>query len=167
MVACPFRMTRYEWNSPMPRVRKCILCYEEISAGRMSQPACTAGCPTEATIFGDRDALLAEARRRIEAEPDKYVNHIWGEHEVGGTSVLYVSDVELTAAGWPDRLPDHAVPELATSVLSTVPATFLTVGAAMAGIHWVVRRRDTRAAERAAAAATPGATDAKDDEVSS
>ena len=68
------------------------------------------------------------------------MNHIWGEHEVGGTSVLYISDVELTAAGWPESLPGHAVPELATTVLSTVPATFLTVGAAMAGIHWIVRR---------------------------
>jgi hypothetical protein len=57
------------------------------------------------------------------------------------------------------------VPELATRVLSTVPATFLTVGAAMAGVHWVVRRRDKLAAEKAAA--DPGASDSKDDEVPS
>jgi formate dehydrogenase iron-sulfur subunit len=145
-MACPFVMTRYEWDSPTPRVRKCILCYDQIKAGQMQQPACTKECPTEATIFGEREALLAEARRRIQAEPGKYIDHIWGEHEVGGTSVLYISDVDLTTAGWPARLSDHAVPELATSVLNTVPGTFVTVGAAMAGIHWIIKRRQTLAA---------------------
>jgi len=159
-------MTRYEWDSPMPRVRKCILCYDALTSGELDQPACTAACPTKATIFGEREALLAEARRRIEAAPEKYVNHIWGEEEVGGTSVLYVSDVELTAAAWPEGLPGHAVPELATNVLSTVPATFLTVGAAMAGIHWIVGRRDRLAAE-AATEAVAQPESAEDDEVSS
>lgn len=147
LVACPFRIPRYEWESPMPRVRKCLLCHEQIADGSRSEPACTAACPTRATVFGERDALLAEARRRIEAEPDRYVNHIWGEHEVGGTSVLYISDVDLAAAGWPATLPERPVPDLATQVLGTVPTTFLGVGAAMAGIHWVVRRRDRLAAE--------------------
>jgi formate dehydrogenase iron-sulfur subunit len=160
-------MTRYEWDSPVPRVRKCILCHDAVTSGRLSEPACTAACPTDATIFGERDALLEEARRRIQAEPDVYINHIWGEHEVGGTSVLYISDVELTSAGWPERLPGHAVPELASRVLGTVPATFLTVGAAMAGIHWVVRRRDKLAADAASGAAAPEAPDSDEDEVSS
>jgi len=149
LMACPFVMTRYEWESANPRVRKCILCYEEIKAGRMKQPACTKACPTEATIFGERKALLAEAHRRIDAEPGKYIDHVWGEHEVGGTSVIYISDVDLTAAGWPARLSERPVPELATRVLNTVPATFLTVGAAMVGINWVVKRRQTIAAETA------------------
>jgi formate dehydrogenase iron-sulfur subunit len=157
-------MTRYEWDSPVPRVRKCILCYDALTSGELAEPACTAACPAKATIFGERDALLAEARRRIESAPDRYVHHVWGEHEVGGTSVLYISDVQLTAAGWPDGLPGHPVPELATDVLGTVPATFLTVGAAMAGIHWIVGRRDRLAAEAAAAPSKAGTTD---DEVSS
>jgi len=71
----------------------------------------------------------------------KYIDHIWGEHEVGGTSVIYISDIDLVKAGWPANLDEHAVPDLAVQVLSTVPTTFLTVGAAMAGIHWVIRRR--------------------------
>jgi formate dehydrogenase iron-sulfur subunit len=149
LVACPFLMTRYEWDSRTPRVRKCILCYDEIMAGRMQQPACTERCPTEATIFGERDDLLAEARKRIDAEPGRYIDHIWGEHEVGGTSVLYISDVDLVTAGWPARLPGHAVPDLANRVLRTVPATFAGVGVAMAGIHWIVKRRQKLAAEAA------------------
>ncbi len=161
MVACPFRMTRYEWESPNPRVRKCILCYEKLSAGELTQPACTEACPEQATIFGERDALLAEARRRIVARPDLYIDHVWGEHEVGGTSVLYISDVDLVQAGWPGSLPEGAVPELADKVLHTVPATFVTVGVAMAGIHWVIKRRQKLAAEAAVleAAQTPEPTE--------
>jgi formate dehydrogenase iron-sulfur subunit len=153
VLACPFRITRYEWDSPVPRVRKCIFCHDAVASGRLAEPACTAACPTEATVFGEREALLAEARRRIAAAPRRYLHHVWGEDEVGGTSVLYISDVDLQGAGWPRTLPGHPVPELAEKVLGTVPATFLTVGAAMASVHWVVRRREKRAAEAAAAAA--------------
>ena len=168
MVACPFRMTRYEWDSPMPRVRKCILCHDALKSGELDQPACTAACPTKATIFGERDALLAEARRRIEAAPDKYIHHIWGEHEVGGTSVLYISDVELTAAGWPeqaarprraragDRRPQHRARHLPDR----------RRGHGRRPLDH--RRRDKLAAEAAAQAPPkPDAAASPDDEVSS
>jgi formate dehydrogenase iron-sulfur subunit len=141
MVACPFGMTRYEWSSPTPRVRKCIMCYQKITAGELTQPACTAACPTKATIFGEREDLLEEARRRIEENPDTYIDHIWGEREVGGTSVLYISDVDLGDAGWPSSLDDVARPVLAREVLHTVPYTFFGVAAAMYGIHWSFERR--------------------------
>jgi len=141
LIACPFRMTRYEWDSAIPRVRKCILCYEKIVAGELKQPACTAACPKEATTFGEREGLLAEARTRIREHPNLYIDHIWGEHEVGGTSVIYISDVDLSAAGWPAHLTDDALPDLARSVLHTVPGTFVSVAAAMYGLHWFTRRR--------------------------
>ena len=141
MVACPFGMTRYEWSSAAPRVRKCLLCYEKILGGELDQPACTAACPTGATIFGDRDELLAEARRRIDTEPDRYIDHMWGEHEVGGTTVLYISDVGLDQAGWPDTLGNDPRPVLARRVLHTVPYTFVGVAAAMYGVHWTFERR--------------------------
>jgi formate dehydrogenase iron-sulfur subunit len=146
MVACPFGMTRYEWSSATPRVRKCLLCYQKITDGDLEQPACTAACPTGATIFGQREELLAEARRRISDNPDRYIDHIWGEHEIGGTSVLYISDVELDAAGWPATLGNQPRPELARNVLHTVPYTFFGVAAAMYGIHWTYERRKKVAA---------------------
>ncbi len=121
MMACPFRFTRYEWESAAPRVRKCFMCYDAIMAGTQSQPACTGACPTQATVFGERDALLAEARRRIRENPGRYIDHIWGEHEVGGTSVLYISDVDLDHAGWPTDLRDAPYPELTSPAMHAVP----------------------------------------------
>jgi formate dehydrogenase iron-sulfur subunit len=161
MIACPFRLTRYEWESANPRVRKCILCYEQLQDGSLEQPACTAACPVGATVFGKRDDLLDQARRTIRAAPGKYLDHVWGEHEVGGTSVLYISDVDLVAAGWPASLGENPVPDLATRVLNTVPTTFLTVGALMAGVHWVVKRRQRLAAETAQVQATLANQDAR------
>ncbi|MCP4901859.1 MAG: 4Fe-4S dicluster domain-containing protein [bacterium] len=146
MMACPFRMTRYEWESPTPRVRKCILCYDKIKAGELEQPACTSACPTQATIYGSRDGLLAEARRRIQDNPELYIDHIWGEEEVGGTSVLYISDVDLDTAGWPAKLGTKARPELARKVLHTVPFTFVGVAMACAAVQWTFERRKKVAA---------------------
>jgi formate dehydrogenase iron-sulfur subunit len=164
LVACPFGITRYEWSSPTPRVRKCIMCYHKIAAGELTQPACTAACPTEATIFGERSELLDEARRRIRDNPGKYVDHIWGEHEVGGTSVLYISDVDLAAAGWPETLDNVARPVLAREVLHTVPYTFLGVAAAMYGIHWTFERRNAVAAAERADKASSQESDGDDEQ---
>ena len=146
MVACPFGLTRYEWESPTPRVRKCILCYDRIRSGELEQPACTAACPEGATVFGERDALLREAQDRIRRHPGRYLPHVWGENEVGGTSVLYLSDVPLDSAGWPDDLGDRARPPQARRVLHTVPYTFGGVVAVMGAIHWSLRRREEVAA---------------------
>jgi formate dehydrogenase iron-sulfur subunit len=134
-------MTRYEWSSATPRVRKCILCYDKFKAGELAQPACTAACPTQATIFGEREALLAEARRRIAAQPGRYIDRVWGEHEVGGTSVLYISDVDLAEAGWPADLRNASYAALTQAALSTVPWTFAGVGTVAFGVSWVIDRR--------------------------
>ena len=141
MIACPFMMTRYEWSSATPRVRKCILCYDKIASGELTQPACTAACPTQATIFGEREALLAEARRRIAEQPGRYIDRIWGEHEVGGTSVLTISDVDIEDAGWPADLRNTSYAALTQPALSTVPWTFASVGAAALGVSWIIGRR--------------------------
>ena len=162
MLACPFSITRYEWSSPTPRVRKCLLCHQKISSGELDQPACTAACPTGATIFGEREALLEEARRRIREHPERYIDHIWGEHEIGGTSVLYISDVDLHEAGWPRELGYEARPVLARNVLHTVPYTFVGVAAAMYGVHWTFERR-----QKVAAIEGGGDTPPTDDEKNS
>ncbi|MEJ2188817.1 MAG: 4Fe-4S binding protein, partial [Acidobacteriota bacterium] len=85
MMACPFGIPRYQWESPVPLIRKCTLCYEAMARGEIEQPACTAACPEDATVFfRDRREAWSEARHRISENPGLYFeDRIWGEHEVG------------------------------------------------------------------------------------
>ncbi|MBF0430000.1 MAG: 4Fe-4S dicluster domain-containing protein [Fibrobacteria bacterium] len=140
MMACPYGVPKYEWDTPVPYVRKCTMCYERVSVGK--QPACTEACPTGATVFGDRDKLIAEAKLRITKNPEKYINRVFGEVEVGGTSVLYLSDIPLGFLGWKDDLGKEALPKLTWSALSKVPTEFLGMGAAMTGAFWIIGRRN-------------------------
>ncbi|MEW5946168.1 MAG: 4Fe-4S dicluster domain-containing protein, partial [bacterium] len=93
MMACPYGVPRYDWASAVPYVRKCVMCYPRLREGL--QPACTEACPREATVFGSRDDLIEEARGRIRDNPGRYIKRVFGERDVGGTSVLYVSDIAL------------------------------------------------------------------------
>ena len=102
MVACPFQIPAYEYDKPLtPRVMKCTLCHERTMT-KGERPACVELCPEGCLIFGRRDELLAYARDRIEKRPERYHPHIYGEHEVGGTSWLYISDRSLLGLGMPD-----------------------------------------------------------------
>jgi formate dehydrogenase iron-sulfur subunit len=139
MMACPYGIPRYEWQAAVPYVRKCIFCYDRISAGQ--QPACTEACPTKATIFGDRDQLLAEAHRRISETPATYVNKVWGEQEVGGTSVLYVSNVDLSFLTGGRALGTKALPAATAPAMEAVPFVFTGVLTVMAGLSWIIDRR--------------------------
>jgi formate dehydrogenase iron-sulfur subunit len=141
MIGCPFSIPTYEWDSPLPRVRKCIMCFEKrLAEGQ--EPACTAACPTGATQFGDRDELIAEARARIAASPDTYVDHIYGLEEAGGTSVLYLSSVPFDSVGLPTRLQSDPYPRLTWDVLSKLPNVVSVAGVALFGIWWITNRRD-------------------------
>jgi len=147
LVACPYGVPRYEWEEAAPYVRKCNLCYPRLQEGR--EPACVEACPHDALIFGRRDDLLREAHRRIRGEPGRYVDHVWGEKEVGGTSVLYLSDVSLGFLGWGGDLGDRPLPVLSWASLEKVPPVVVGMATLMGGIHWVIRRRMQLAARAA------------------
>lgn len=140
MLACPFGVPTYEWDKALPRVQKCIMCYDKrVKEG--GQPACTAACPTGATVFGDRDELIREAQRRIEAHPDLYVDHIYGVREAGGTSVLYLSPVPFEQLGFKTDIKDTSYPKLTWAILSKIPSIVSIGGVLMIGIYWVINRR--------------------------
>jgi formate dehydrogenase iron-sulfur subunit len=122
MVACPFGIPKFEWEEPLPRIRKCTFCVDRQADGLA--PACATVCPTGALTFGERDALIAEAQARIEANPGAYVDHIYGKDELGGTSWLYISPVPFEKLDFP-ALKSEPVTELSESV-----ATFGTAGVA-------------------------------------
>jgi formate dehydrogenase iron-sulfur subunit len=139
IVACPFGVPKYQWNRPVPIVGKCILCRSRVEAGQPT--ACAAVCPTGATLFGERAALLDEARRRLAAQPGAYIDHIFGLAEVGGTSVLMLSSVPFAELGFSARLPLRPLPLLTWQVLSKVPDFAVVAGVFLFGIHWITKRR--------------------------
>jgi formate dehydrogenase iron-sulfur subunit len=148
LVACPYGIPRYQWDASVPYVRKCDLCYARLQQDK--EPACVEACPNEALDFGSRDDLLAEAHRRIRADRERYVPHVYGEREVGGTSVLYLADISLGFLGWGGHVGDEPLPMLSWASLKKVPPVIVGMGTLMGGIHWVIRRRMQLAARAAA-----------------
>ncbi|MGD8453990.1 MAG: 4Fe-4S dicluster domain-containing protein [Phycisphaerae bacterium] len=164
MMACPYGIPRYKWESPVPYVRKCILCYDRIKEG--ARPACVEACPYEATIFGTRAEMYEIAMARFAANPGKYFTkpdesepEFWGWNEVGGTSVLYISDISLDFLGWNPNLGDQPIPALTWGALTKVPPLALGVATTMSVIYWVIGRRMKLQAEAAEAAAREASED--------
>jgi formate dehydrogenase iron-sulfur subunit len=110
MVACPFEIPAYEYHRALePRVRKCTFCYERVLQQGLP-PACVEICPNEALTFGPRERLIDIAYVRLKATPERYVHRIYGEHEAGGTSWLYLLPVPAESAGLP-ALGETPIPE--------------------------------------------------------
>jgi formate dehydrogenase iron-sulfur subunit len=147
MMACPFGIPRYDWESRVPTVRKCIMCHDRVVKG--GQPACTEACPMHATIFGEREEILAEAHRRLQENPGLYIQKVWGEHEVGGTSVLYISNIDLGFLTYGQKLSDEPMPKLTAPAMEAVPFAFIGMGAFMTGLHWIIKRRMKKEAQQA------------------
>jgi len=106
MVACPFQVPTYEYDKVFtPQVRKCMLCANEGNPNKGGVPACVQACPKECLTYGKRSELLARAHEKIARHPDQYINHVYGEHEAGGTSWLYLSSVPFDQIGFPKVSP--------------------------------------------------------------
>lgn len=141
MLACPYDIPKYEWHSNMPRVRKCTMCYDERTS--KGQPtACSESCPTGATLFGTREELLTEARKRIAENPDLYVNRIYGVKEAGGAAVFYLSSVPFEKLGFSTKIGDEPLPDKTWNVLSKLPDVVATAGVMFGAIYWITNRRD-------------------------
>ncbi|MFQ5434716.1 MAG: hypothetical protein ACE5FD_07550, partial [Anaerolineae bacterium] len=84
-----------------------------------------------------KSEMLAEAHRRIEENPGKYVDHVYGEHENGGTATFYVSPVPFEELGFPsagemspaysNRLVTHGTPTVAGAVAVGLSSAYLTI----------------------------------------
>ena len=118
-VACPFEVPQFQWENWNPKIVKCEFCYDQRLKENL-EPACTAACPTGAVIFGKRTDLLAKAKDRITVAPEKYFEQrVYGEHEVGGTQVLYLSSVSFQKIGLP-KLGTVSLGHYATKVTSVI-----------------------------------------------
>jgi len=141
MVSCPFDMPKFEYDSAVPKIQKCRMCYEKLQEGEV--PACVDECPEEAIIFGKRHELLEIARERIYTEPDRYVSHIYGEHEVGGTGWLYLSGVPFEQLGFRTDLGNEAYPNLTREFLYAVPVVLTLVPAFLLGVSNATKNDDS------------------------
>lgn len=130
IMACPFDIPKFEWTSGMsPVIGKCQFCtLNRLAESRL--PGCVEACPTGALKFGPRSALLFEAHSRAKARPDRYIDHVYGETEAGGTAWLYLSDTPFESLGFKTDLDVAPMPNLTWDVLAKIPI----VAAVMAGL---------------------------------
>jgi formate dehydrogenase iron-sulfur subunit len=145
-VGCPFSIPRFNWDDGLaPTINKCWMCYDRFVAGE--QPACVEACPTGALHFDSREKLLDRAHALIDSSPERYVDHVYGEFEVGGTSMLYVSDVPFAELGFQTDLPLYAPPEETEKVMSALPFVMGGMATLMTGTALYTHRRPSEEAE--------------------
>ena len=159
MIACPFNIPAYEYDDPLtPAVSKCTMCFStRLQTG--GKPACVEICPKEALMFGERDKLVKAAWRQISKYPERYVSHVYGEHEMGGTSWLYISPVAFSKIGMREDLGVQPAAVFTAGPLSAVPIVVGLWPVLLTGIYAISRRKDKIAQEEQAAAVQATVTD--------
>lgn len=158
MIACPFNIPRYEYERAIPQVRKCQLCHHRYAEGKYA--ACCEFCPTGASIFGKVLDLRKEAQKRLTLKPgdtydfpvqtvdskeksrrtvSKYINHVYGLKEAGGTQYLLLAGVPFEWLGFNKNITDAFLPELTWAYIAKIPAVI--AGVLLAGTAtWAITK---------------------------
>jgi len=140
VMACPYYALSYEYDKPWtPRVMRCTMCYDRIKHGK--QPGCAEACPMGAITFGRREDLLKVAQDRIEKSPERYIDHIFGEHEYGGTSWLVLAGIPFKELGLPAGATHTPIPELGAGFLGVVPLVLSIYPGLLLGIYAFTQRK--------------------------
>jgi Fe-S-cluster-containing dehydrogenase component len=147
-VACPYNIPKFQWDKANPKIVKCELCLHMLKVGK--EPGCCQACPKEAVIYGTYTDLLADAKERIAKHPDRYWPQgnpkIFGEHDGGGTQVLYLASVDFAHLGLPD-LGDDSAGALAQKVQHAVYKGFIApvaLYAVLGAVIWRNRRAQSK-----------------------
>lgn len=148
MVACPFQVPSFEYDKAIhPRIMKCDFCFDRTKDGGI--PACVEICPMEALTFGKRFELVKLAHKRINENPDRYIDHVYGETEVGGTSWMYLAAKDFQQLA----LPEHSsapAPGASESLQHGIFKYFIppiSLFAILGGIMWMGRKKDENEGE--------------------
>jgi len=147
MVACPFYVPAYSYSSPInPIIKKCIMCYDtRLKFGK--PPACVEACPQEVMTFGKRKDLIKIGHQKISSKPDKYIDHIYGEDEAGGTSWMYLSSVPFDQVGFDTHLGTQPMLNYVKDFLAIVPMVLCIWPALFTGFHLLAHRKEARKSE--------------------
>ena len=155
-MACPFNVAKFEFDEAVPKIVKCELCRHRVGDAKLADdggfsrytrghgPACCEVCPRGAVIYGKRAELLAEAKRRLAANPGAYVPKVYGETEAGGTQVLYLSHVPFEKLGLPDYGP-QGVPHTAYTIQEGLYKGFaapVALYVALGAVLWRNRKKE-------------------------
>lgn len=141
IIACPFYVPAFEYSDAFsPDIQKCFMCYERIKDGLV--PACAEACPVEAITFGKRKDLLKLAKLRVWEDPDKYIDHVYGEHEAGGTGWLYISGVPFSELGLPGDIGTTSFPKHTKDFLSMVNLTLVSWPALLGSFYLASNNRN-------------------------
>jgi Fe-S-cluster-containing dehydrogenase component len=145
-IACPYNVPKFEWRAAFPLIVKCELCRhrgDPKAAGPLAiaNPACCEVCPREAVVYGKREELLAEAKRRIAADPKRYNGRVFGEKDGGGTQVLYLAGAGVTfkQLGMPE-MGEESMAHFSESVSHAPYLHGFTPVALYAAAAFVIRR---------------------------
>lgn len=160
VVACPFSAPRFEYDTPFPMIVKCELCNHLKAGDKYLYSACAQVCPTGATIFGPTADLLQEAKRRLALEPGtttlyprgrvgsddvheakvaRYVRHVYGETELGGTQVLKIAAVPMEKLGMP-TLPERSFASVSETMQHTLYGYLIAPAVVLGGLIVAVKR---------------------------
>jgi Fe-S-cluster-containing dehydrogenase component len=141
MVACPFQIPAYEYSKALEaRVVKCDWCIDRQKEDKL--PACVEICPVEALTFGKRSTLIQLARDKIKGNPEKYIDHIYGEYEVGGTAWLYLADKDFKNYDFPE-LGKNPAPGVSEAIQHGIFAYFVppvALYALLGGVMWITKK---------------------------
>jgi len=86
--------------------------------------------------------LLQLAHSRIAANPQAYVDHIYGEYEAGGTAMLYISDVPFDQLGFRTDVTTRPLPAYTWDAMSKLPFVVGGLAVVLTGASIVTRRRN-------------------------
>ena len=137
-VACAFNIPKFQWDRTVPQIVKCDLC-RDTNLKDKGVPACVETCPTGAILFGKRSDLLAEAHARLQQHPKRYVPHIYGEHEIGGTNHLYLAALPFDRLGLP-TLKSEAPASFSERIQHTIYKGFIAPVALYASLCFIAIR---------------------------
>ena len=160
MLACPWDVPTAEWDKLAPKIQKCTHCADRADQpvpaafngqsasdyerkrflDTITTPACVKACPADALRYGTRDEMLALAKKRMTDRPGKYVDQIYGEKELGGTSVLYLSAVPFEKLGFP-KFGEKPFPRFTAAALGAVPPAVMAIGAFLGATYAFFRKR--------------------------
>ena len=108
--------------------RKCTFCFDRITNGEI--PACVKTCPTGALQYGDRNEMVALAKKSLKRLKEKGNDkaNIYGLDELDGLGVIYVLESNPATYG----LPEDPKIKLSTHIWDIVfkPVRVLVVAAA-------------------------------------